>query len=90
VGRHSLGRGEHGNHLAFLHRVPLVDHQLVDASGDLRADHDFMRRDDAGEDDFGRATVAVPVVASASDDGEQHDDTKKTFHGFKHMYKTSV
>ena len=34
-----------------LHGVALVDQQLLDAAGDLRADDDVVGRDDAGEDE---------------------------------------
>ena len=46
-------RLEDGQQLVGFHDVAFGDHQLVESSGDLRADHDVIRGDDARQDQAG-------------------------------------
>ena len=76
-----LVRGQHGEELVALDQVTFSDQQLVDAPGDLRADDDLVRGDDAGEDDLGGTAVGVPVVNGSADDGEKQEGADDALHG---------
>jgi len=66
---------EHGNHLTGFHLIALVDVQLLDASGNLWADHHIVGRDDAGENEGHRTRGGPPVVGTAGDQNQEDQRT---------------
>ena len=64
---------ETADDLIRLHLVAFLDVEPPDAPGNLRADDDVVRRDDAGQHEGDRSIGAVPVVPAAADQQEQNE-----------------
>jgi hypothetical protein len=77
-------RRQHRDQLPGFHRLALLGHQLRDAAGDLRADHDVIGGHHASERQRRRWPAGVPPapVRDADDDNEW-DQTQQAFHGIK-------
>jgi hypothetical protein len=86
---------EDRDHLAGFHLIAFVDVQLLDAPGNLRADHDVIGGDDAREDKGHRARGGPPVVTAAGDDEQQDEGAKDALHVelnncIKHLFDSST
>ncbi len=70
--------------MAGFHGVALLGHQLRDAAGDLRADHDVIGGHHAGERQRRRRPAGVPpgAIANTGNDNDW-DQAQETFHGIK-------
>ena len=91
--RLQLARRNHGEQLPVRDRVALSDLELGDLPGDLRAHHDIVGRDDAGEHERCGGQMRVPVVAAAGEGGDDEQGKQSLGHGrvvVKRLYETSV
>jgi hypothetical protein len=68
VGRQDGQQRALGDDVAFVHE------QAIEAALDLRADHDLVGGDDAGEDEFGRRPVDEPVDGDAGGDEQERQE----------------
>ena len=81
---------QHRDELVLVDGLALVDEQLLDPPADLRADDDFVGRDDAGEDQRRGRAIVVPDAGGDTCDQQDENEKAAQHECDKQLYETGV